>query len=92
MFRFYGEKKIFHFLVFAFVKKSKRRSLVCLSIRFDVMKGRFVYMTGKEEADLEGFTSEVDVEAAAAGDASREPEDSGDIGKDLGNYESGKSD
>jgi hypothetical protein len=69
----------------------KRSSLVCLSFRFDVLKGRFVDMAGKEEADLEGFTSEVDVEAAAAGDTSREPEDRGDIGKDLGNCESGKS-
>jgi len=41
---------------------------------------------------LEGFTSEVDVEAATAGDASREPEDRRDIGKDLANYESEKSD
>jgi hypothetical protein len=56
------------------------------------MKGRFVDMAGKEEADLEGFTSEVDVEAVSAGDASREPEDRGDIGKDLGIYESQKSD
>jgi hypothetical protein len=70
----------------------KISSLVCLSFRFDVLKGRFVDMAGKEEADLEGFTSEVDVEAAAAGDGSREPEDSGDIGKDFGNYESVKSD
>ncbi len=52
------------------------------------MKGRFVDMAGTEEADLEGFASEVDVEAAAAGDGSREPEDRGDIGKDLGIYES----
>jgi hypothetical protein len=85
-------KKSSHFLDNACLKKLKRRSLVCLAIRFDVMKGRFVDMVGKEEADLEGFTSEVDVEAAAAGDASREPEDRGDIGKDLENYESGKSD
>jgi hypothetical protein len=56
------------------------------------MKGRFVDMAGKEEADLEGFTSEVDVEAVAATDASRESEDRGDIGKDLENYGSGKSD
>jgi hypothetical protein len=85
-------KKSSHLLVFACVKKLKRSSLVCLTIRFDVMKGRFVDMAGKEEADLEGFPSEVDVEAAVAGDASREPEDRGDIGKDLENYESGKSD
>ncbi len=56
------------------------------------MKGRFVDMAGKEETDLEGFTSEVDVEAAAAGDASKELDDRGDIGKDFENFELGKSD
>ncbi len=86
-------KKSSHLLVFACVKLFEETfSSLCLAIRFDVMKGRFVDMAGKEEADLEGFTSEVDVEAAADGDASREPEDRGDIGKDFENYESRKAD